>query len=334
MLDGVFNLQEMARVTIMGDVNDPIYAYMNPSIAYDGKGKLRINIRACTFGVKPLGKWYFRDGANYAKTKNMYGYLDPKTLAVTKLKELTYSADTPKEVSLYSGLEDARIFWRDDGMHFSGVRTDTRPAFRYPPQQAEFVLDEAKGELKYIHTMLGPSPARGEKNWLPPNVPTDAFDYNYSPTEVYKDKKIIGVRYQGFIHGSSQLIWQPKTKTYLAVLHSKHTDPLITERIYDKKLFVHYIAEYNEAGYLTRLSEPFTFGLQDYIEFAAGMVEAGSDLLISLGAGDARWGIARLDKAKAISLLKPYGAIEREPIRPLTRADLKYITYKQLDASR
>lgn len=335
MLDGVFNLTDMARVTVMGDINDPVYAYFNPSIAYDGKGKLRINIRACTFRVEPNGNYDYRDGTDHSKTKNLYGYLDPKTLNITKLKEVTYSSDTPKEITVISGLEDARLFWRDDGMHFIGAQTDTRPYYRYPPQQAEFVYNEATNELKYLRTMLGESPARGEKNWLPPDVESEQFEFNYSPTQIIdKDRKLVGVRYNGFIHGSSQLLWQPKTKTYLAVLHSKHADPLIVGKIYDKMLYVHYLAEYNEAGYLIQLSDPFTYGLSDYIEFCGGMVEVGKDLLMSIGIGDGRWGLARLDKAKAISLLKPYGGIEREPIKPLTQAQHKYITFQHLLTKR
>ncbi len=334
MLDGVFNLQDMARITVMGDINDPVYAYFNPSIAYDGRGKLRINIRACTFRVEPNGNYDYRDGSNYSKTKNLYGYLDPKTLAVTKLKEVSYCKNTPAEIAKISGLEDARLYWRDDGMHFIGAQVDTRREYRYPAQQAEFVYDEPTNELKYIRTMLGESPARAEKNWLAPDQPSDLFEYNYSPTQIIKAGKLVGVRYAGFIHGSSQLLWQPKTKTYLAVLHSKHANPLIVGRVYDKMLYVHYVAEFNEQGCLIQLSDPFTFGLQDYIEFVSGAVEHGGDLLMSLGIGDGRWGIARLNKDRAISLLKPYGAIERIPIKSLTRAQHKYITFQQLEAKR
>lgn len=331
MLDGVSNLQDLARVTVMGDINDPIYAYFNPSIAYDGKGKLRIVIRACTFRPIPGGTYDYRDGSNYSKTKLMYGYIDPITYEVTDLKELGYCKDTPSEI-VRSGLEDARLYWRKDGMHFIGVHVDTRPEHRYPPQQAEFIYNETTDQLKYIRTMFGESPARGEKNWLPTDKPSKLFEYNYSPTQVIKEGvKLEGVRYAGFIHGSSQLIYQPKTKTYLAVLHSKHADPLVVGRVYDKMLYVHYMAEYNAEGYLIKLSDPFTLGLADNIEFVSGMVEHGDDLLMSFGAGDARWGMARISKDRATNLLKPYAAIEREPIKELTRPQHKYITFQQLE---
>jgi hypothetical protein len=328
----ILNLQQAgARVTMMGDFNDPVYAYFNPCIAYDGDGKIRINIRACTFAVLPRGPYYFRDGVPYSKTKNLYGYLDPETLAVTGLQEVQYSPDTPQEIWRIGGLEDARLFWREDGMHFIGVQVDTRPAYRTPPQQAEFVYDELTNTLQYYRTMFGESPIRGEKNWMPPDVP-GTFDFSYSPTEVIANNgKVFGSRYAGFIHGSSQLLWQPESETYLAVLHSKHRDPLIVGRAYDNMIYVHYFAEYNAAGLLKKISQPFTFGLEDYIQFVAGAVEVDGDLLMSLGAGDARMGFARIRKEKVLSMLKPYDGTEHSPLPPLTRAQQRYLDYASIN---
>ena len=197
MLDEVTNLQNAgARVTMLGDVNDPIYAYFNPSIAYDGKGKLRINIRACNFAVKPHGDWYIRGKVRHAQTKNMYGYLNPDTLEITGLKEVKHDDKTPEEIASISGLEDARLFWREDGMHFSGVRVDTRIEYRTPGRMAELVLDEKTGTLKYLRTMYSPSLIRTEKNWMPTDKPAD-FEYSYSPTQVYKNNAVQGEVYEG-----------------------------------------------------------------------------------------------------------------------------------------
>lgn len=333
MLDELLNIQDRgARVTVLGDINDPIYAYFNPSIAYDGKGKLRINIRSCNFAVKRHGMYYYRDNKSYSITKNLYGYIDPDTLKITGLKEIKHSDDTPKEI-VRSGIEDVRLFWRDDGMHFAGVRVDTRPLYKTPAQQCEFVMDEATGIVKYLRTMLAESPARAEKNWLPTDKP-GKFEYNYSPKQVYDGKRVVGERYDGFIHGSSQLLWQPKSKTYLAMLHSKHHNPLVIGRAYDNMIYVHYFAEYNEAGLLVRISEPFKLGLLDNIEFVAGMVEHKGDLLFSFGAGDARFGIGRIKKENAIEMLAKYDGIDHKPLPPLTKAQARYIERETFDLRR
>lgn len=333
MLDEILNIQSMgARVTVLGDINDPIFAYFNPSIAFDGKGKLRINIRACNFAVKRHGMYYYRDNQGYAVTKNMYGYIDPDTLAITKLKEVKHSNDTPQEI-VRSGIEDVRLFWRDDGMHFSGVRVDTRPLYKYPAQQCEFVMDDKTGILQYKRTMFSPSPARAEKNWLPTDKPA-SFEYNYSPTETYTGTRVSGDRYAGFIHGGSQLLWQEDTKTWLAVLHSKHHNPLVIGKAYDNMIYVHYFAEYSEDGMLIRISEPFKLGLLDNIEFVAGMVEHKGYLLMSAGFGDARFGFIRIKKENAINMLRLYDGVDRSPLPPLTRAQVRYIEREQYDQGR
>lgn len=304
----LLNIQDMgARVTVLGDYNDAGYPYYNPSLAYDGSGKLRISIRSCNFTVKPDGKWHFADGGDHALSKVLYGYLDADTLTITELKQLEYGIDTPIETRDISGLEDARIFWRKNGMHFSGVQIDTRAGFGYPAQQAEYVLDNKTGKLEYLHTMRSFSPAQPEKNWLPTDKP-GRFDYSYSPTQVYRNNTIETVgadRYVGDLHGSSQLLWQPESSTYLAVLHIKHLNPLAGVK-YDNYTYMHFFAEYNQDGLLIKLSKPFTFGTGENIEFASGMVEVGNDMMISFGIRDARLGIARLPKATFIEQLNDY----------------------------
>lgn len=304
----VTNIQDLgARVTVLGDYNDPEYPYYNPSLAYDGNGKLRISIRSCNFTVKPDGTWHFADGGDHAQSKILYGYLDADTLTVSELQELKYGADAPVETKDISGLEDARMFWRKNGMHFSGVEIDTRASFGRPAAQAEYVLDNGTGKLEYLHTMRSFSPAQPEKNWLPTDKP-GKFDYSYSPTQVYRNNNIETVgdsRYVGDIHGSSQLIWQPKSRTYLAVLHIKHLNPLAGVK-YDNYIYLHMLAEYNEDGLLINMSDPFTFGTGENIEFASGMVEVGDDMLISFGIRDARLGLARLPKKTFIEQLNKY----------------------------
>lgn len=311
----MINIQDYgARVVVMADINDDQYPYYNPSIAFDGKGKLRIAIRSCNFTVKPDGYWHLADGSDHAITKVLYGYLDPETYTISDLKELKYSDGAPFETKQITGLEDARIYWRKDGMHFSGVEIDTRRFFIRPARQAEYVLDEATDTLQYIRTMASPNPTRPEKNWQPADKP-GLFDYSYSPTEVYKDDRVqlVGdAPYRGYIHGSSQLIWQPKSKTYLTVLHSKHLNPMAGV-VYDKYKYLHYFAEYSDQGVLLRISDPFTFGLGENIEFASGMVELGNDLLISIGIRDARLGLVRLAKETVLTMLHAYDPNEKPP---------------------
>lgn len=295
-----------ARVTIL-EYNDPNFPYYNPSIAWDND-KLKISIRSCNFTVQPDGTWTLADGGTHARTKIMYGDIDPDSLKISNLKELKYADDSPEQI-LTSGLEDARIFKRKDGMHFMGVRVHTPNVAEYKPTIAEFLL---KGDtLHHIRTLEKPDPDRAEKNWLPTDVESDFFVYSIK--EIWKDGQVIGDKYTGNIHGGTQLIKQEDG--YISILHAKNLNPNF-RRVYDKYDYVSYFAEYWPTGYLKRISKPFKLGTGEKIEFASGMVEHGKDLLISFGIRDRRIGIVRIPKQNLMDTLEEYGQ-DKEPAPPV-----------------
>src|SRR5690606_28314274 len=104
----------------------------------------------------------------------------------------------------------------------------------------------------------------------------------------------------------------PDTETYLAVLHSKHLNPMAGV-VYDKYIYLHYFGEYSKDGVLIRVSDAFTFGTGENIEFASGLVELGDDMLISFGIRDARLGMARLTKSAVLATLNDYDGTETVP---------------------
>lgn len=300
---GIYNLEKLgAEITVL-PYNDPEFPYYNPSIAWHN-GKLKIVIRSCNYthvnGRVTLGRY------EHAMTKNLYGTLDPKTMKIDKLTELKYSKDTPEVITGISGLEDARLFVRGKDMHFIGVEVDTADRQNTRAAMAEFVL---RGDtLEYIRTLAKPDPTRHEKNWSPTDVPSDLFDFTYSPTQQWKNGKVVGDKYTGNIHGGTQLVWQPDRKTYLAVVHDikNVVDPTKSQSYWDSRKYLHYFAEIDAWGNLINLSAPFQFQGKMRIEFAAGLVEDGKDLLISFGIMDGQAAIARFNKEQALSMLKPY----------------------------
>lgn len=288
-----------ADTMIYGELQSEKMRYMNPSIAFH-KGDLKVAIRSCNFSISPHGSYYFRDGTAYSKTDVVYGDLDPDTLIMSNLKKLKLSDDSPK-VSHLSGIEDVRIFSREDGMHAIGFESDriTRSLHNSSAKMAEYLI---KGdELVYIRTLDKPSDKIVEKNWSPTNVVTKEFDFTYSDTQVWKDGEIIGIPTTTQIHGGTQLLKQ-KDGTYLSIVHDKKQD---TSRMsYDRFIYYHYLAQHSKDGVITKLSKPFRFGTNEKIEFAAGMVEYKDDLLISFGIRDCKIAIARLRKDKLMDLFK------------------------------
>jgi len=299
------DLQELdTELRIYGEIDDPAMRYFNPSIAWHN-GILKIAIRSCNFAVERRGKWYFRDGSAYSKTDVLYGDLDPETLLVSNLQKLKLSNDSPNTI-LTAGLEDVRLFSRKDGMHAIGFESDrlTRSLHNASASLAEYVI---RGDtLQYIRTLQKPDTNLVEKNWSPPDEETAYFEFTYSPTQVWQGGHILGVKYDGIIHGGSQLLLQ-EDGTYISVVHDKVIDSSLrlvrTQNIYDKYIYRHYLARHDREGIVTHLSRPFRFGTHENIEFAAGMVEHNGDLLISFGIRDCKYGIARVSKDKLIGLL-------------------------------
>lgn len=291
-----------AELRIYGEIDDPGMRYFNPSIAWHDK-ELYISIRSCNFAVEKNGKWYLRDGSAYSKTDVIYGLLDPDTLEIGETGKLELSKDTPLITKL-AGLEDVRLFSRKDGMHCIGFESDriTRSLHNASATLAEYLI---KGnELKYLRTLEKTSDKIVEKNWSPTDVPTKAFDFTYSPTQVWKDGEVIGTPYTGDIHGGSQLLKQ-KDGTFLSLVHDKQLNRLLNRPgVYDKYVYRHYLARHGKDGIITHLTKPFNFGTHENIEFASGMVEHDNQFIISAGVRDCKFLIARISKDKLVNMLE------------------------------
>lgn len=294
-----------AELKIYGEIDDPVYRYMNPSIAWH-KGQLKIAIRKCNFAVHPKGKWYFRDGSVYSKTDVIYGDLDPITLSVTNLNKLTLSDDSPTRIKV-SGLEDVRLFSRKDGMHAVGFESDrlTASLHNASAAMAEYLIKGNK--LQYLRTLDKPDKRIVEKNWSPTDVPSELFDFTYSDSQVWKDGKIIGGPTKTNIHGGSQLLKQKDG--WLSIVHEKKLDPSMlrirqgtSSSTYDKYTYYNYLAKHNEQGLVTELSKPFRFGTLENIEFASGFVEHEGKFIISFGIRDCKIGVLSIDKNKLLEL--------------------------------
>lgn len=302
------DLQELgAEIKIYGEINDPNMRDINPSIAFHD-GQLRIAIRRCNFKVDRLGGWSFRDGCAYSKTEVVYGDLDPDTLQVDNLRVLKLSGKVPAHTQL-AGLEDVRLYSRKDGMHAIGFESDrlTRSLHNASASLAEYIIKDDK--LEYIRTLEKPVKEAVEKNWSPTDKPVKEFDFTYSPTQVWKDGKLIGQEIKSDLHGGSQLIKQ-KDGTFLSLVHQKYQDYKVLGK-YDKYKYVTYLAEHDKNGFITKLSKGFTFGTLENIEFASGMVEYYNDFIITFGIRDCKWAVCKIPKEALTDLLVEFKPVDK-----------------------
>lgn len=222
------------------------------------------------------------------------GFIDEKTLKVTGLKEIKPEQDYD---GFQWGLEDARLFWRKDEMHAIGVILPIKNN-DYRTSQAEVLINYEKGTYKFLKD-YGQPKKHTEKNWSPPETATDAFDFAYSASEIYKDGEVIGQDDHLAIHNGTKLL--PYKDGYIQLCH-------IVCGMEGQRTYAHAAMLRDKNGYGTHLSQLFHFNvgwrehLKETIEFASDMVwstgKEGEELFVGLGVKDEATGIVRLPISK------------------------------------
>ena len=208
VLDGLLtNIDVPVKILNVNTGKDVSY---NPGLARSSDGELFISIRACVTNRKsingithPLGYENF-----------LYlGKLDEKKLEISGLKEIVPDRDYGWTIW---GIEDVRLFWREDGLHGIGVILPLEGGL-VKLRQAEILIDYKAGTYKLLKD-LGRPFGHAEKNWSPTEAANDNFDFVYSPTQIVKDGKVIGEDNDLFIHNGTPLI--PYGNGYISIGHA------------------------------------------------------------------------------------------------------------------
>lgn len=275
---------DVAIIPVTGVTGEVHY---NPGLARDDKDNLWISLRSCVYNPVRWEGWeHPMHWQNYLNI----GLIDEKTLKVTKLKEIKPEKDYD---GFQWGLEDARLFWREDGLHAIGVILPIRNN-DYRTCQAEVLINHEKG----TYTLLkdhGQPKGHTEKNWSPPEVATEAFDFAYSLSEIVKDGEVIGVDDHLAVHNGTKLL--EYKDGYIQLAH-------VVCGVDGLRTYAHIAVLRDKNGYGTHLSQLFHFNvgwrekLKETIEFASDMVwskgKEGEELLVGLGVKDEATGIARI----------------------------------------
>lgn len=261
--------------------------HYNPSMCRDNKGNTWISIRSCIRNIET-----YQGYLHPMKYQNFLhiGKLNEDTLEITELKEIKPEEDYP---GFQWGVEDIRLFWRQDGLHGIGVIlpiTATGPK----ANQAEILINHEKGTYKLLKDFGFP---RGvsEKNWMPPEKPERLFDFVYSSTQVVLDGQILGKKNDLFLHNGTALI--PYEDGFLSLMH-------IVCSIKNERSYVTVAAKWNKEGNVTHISQMFHFNigwreeLKETIEFASGILwskgKEGEEILVGLGVKDELTGFCRI----------------------------------------
>jgi hypothetical protein len=209
------------------------------------------------------------------------------------------------------GPEDGRLYWQDGAWHILSVMREPYISDDIP-RIANYRLDGTTAKLLKLHTEGDLQPI--EKNWMPFYKKPEDCDYIYSAISVYKSgqgkirrrekSELASERIRG---GSA--LW-PVEDFNLAIVHevdtreeTKYSNRKFGMVTRTERTYFHRFARYSADGTLTHLSDRFKFSDAD-IEFAAGLVIAGDEVLVSYGYKDVAAYLGKIDLQTVLRMLK------------------------------
>jgi hypothetical protein len=283
------------------------WSAFNPSIAYSPIEGYAITIRSSNYVIY-LDTGYL-EVTNQGEIKNQVWFTElDDQLNFKNLRQVEFAQS---EFLLERGIEDAKLFWRNGSWYFTGIMMEKghTPVARV----ALYKYDHKKNLATLVEKYDGPEYAKPEKNWMAPYEPNPNFEYIYGPTAIIKDstlinkfnsnKKLSGLRGNTNLHDLGD-------GTYLAVVHVLYVKNVTyqSRRTFavqagKQKFYTHQFVRYNQLGDLIAISPEFQFEING-IEFAAGLVEHGSNFVISYGTNDLSSHLATIPKSKVLSMLE------------------------------
>lgn len=268
--------------------NDPEKPYYNPSLVRY-RGKLLMSIRSSTWTLGKGGMGMRIIGGRL-HTDILLAEVNEKNLTISNIKKIPYAGDLHPYIA-ETGLEDVRLYVRDDKLYGIGV------CMTQEGRNAKTV-HMGRGEIKngkffFEEVIPKPNPDKVEKNWTIPTEPTDKFDYIYSPTQIVKDDEVIGEKdYRGLLHGGTQAI--PFEDGWLSFMHKVHKTHFSNMQGF--RQYTSNAIKFNEDGFATHISQGFILMGDNQVEFISGLVlDDDGRFLVSVGVGDAYCVLARID---------------------------------------
>jgi hypothetical protein len=280
----------------------------NPSIGFSNKYGYGMLVRSANYFLNT--EFYGINVTTGSTIKNRLWYVSLNSdLSAKSLIEIKPS--TPDNLPISRGLEDARLFSRDDEWFFTCVILETHtPVARI----ALFSLDIELGVATFIDKYESWDPDKLEKNWMTPALGANShFDFIYGPTGAVKDKKfnIKECTNENIarVRGGSCL-WPLDDGTYIAVIHEVVIKPVerfnprtFANEVTGLRQYSHRFARYSNIGELIQISDHFIFNHYN-VEFACGLVEKDGNFVISYGLQDVAAHFAIILKEKALAMLK------------------------------
>jgi len=279
---------------------------MNPSVAHDGDGGLRVVVRAVNYRLSEGDYEVVQDSV--VRSRNFLARLD-ESLSLREAVELADTAERPRFPSPVVGFEDLRLFkWQGSWWALATTRDSEASA------RAVQALLSVEGDRVRVEAVFGgPDSSRHEKNWMP-FVVDDGLHFVYvcRPFTVLRfdpatgDTEVGAVvptdhRFAGLRGGSQGL---PVDDGFLFVTHQVLWHG-------SRRRYVHRFVSVDASLRPSGISRPFVFE-QEGVEFCSGIAwldaASGEDVVLSYGVDDGACRLAVIPLEQIVELMEPLSA--------------------------
>ena len=261
----------------------------NPSIAVHPDGGFLCVVRHVNY-VYEEGFYRRLDGSDVVRTENVLVKLNDQFQVDWSSVIDDQNLCGHAELFPVLGLEDARLFHRDDGWWMSGTCREHRTDGRCQIFMSKLKIGESNTvQIELTVQLPFLSENRHEKNWMPIVGSEHAWVWGVKPTVRCWFDDATGslvpsrtAKGDLSIRGGSQVV--PWGCGWLAVVHD-------VEMVNGFRMYRHRFVRWSEHWEIDFVSPPFRLGDDVFgLEFCAGLVvlDGGQSLLLSVGIGDSR----------------------------------------------
>jgi hypothetical protein len=296
------------RIRRFADPEDMAWSAFNPSVALSPSEGLWVMFRSSNYFHDPESGGTIVTTREYRVKSDIWmGKLDDnfEIIDATMVK-LDFSESG---IEFRRGAEDGRLFWKDGGWWFTAGLHEKNIEL---PRIGLFSVNNGfKVKLEKVYTEGALKDV--EKNWMaiPDSRP---LKFIYGPNQVYLDGRgvvevgLYGESIKGF-RGGSPLHKLPDG-TYISILHRAYNSTVykfmqtsMAYKYVKHRTYTHIFVKYSSDGAILAATPEFVFQ-HDGIEFAAGLVVVGDEILVSYGYKDVSSYLGKIKLKAVLSLFK------------------------------
>lgn len=296
------------RIRRFADPTNKLWSAFNPSIAESPEDGLWVMFRSSNYFFDPnAGNVVVTTREYRVKSDIWMGKLDNNLQIIdASMVKLDFSESG---IEFRRGAEDGRLFWKNGGWWFTAGLHEKDIEL---PRIGLFSIGEGfKAKLEKIYNDGELKDV--EKNWMP--IPdSEPLDFIYGPNQKYVagdgvvDLGPSADYIKGFRGGSS--LQKLPDGTYISIVHRAYNSKVyrylhtaLAYKFVKHRAYTHLFVRYSSDGVVLSATPEFIFQ-HDGIEFAAGLVISGEDVLVSYGYKDVSSYIGRIKLDVVLALLK------------------------------